>query len=171
MDEVKTKPLHDLLVRLLEAQELRRSSAAREFAEGLYNENDEAYRALAQILVEYAVTNIREAAQKRGLVELERGSTMVLDTIRLVMVSGIPASMRNEPDPRCYSSSLLRFVRDLVVCSPVAGVELLTAAFGYTRERAEQLENHEVVAKLDEITRLFEIKEKAGSDPASWRVQ
>ena len=171
MDEAKTKVLHDLLDRLLEAEWARRSFAAREFAEGLYSENEEAYRALAQIMVEYAVTNIRDAAQNRGLVELERGATMVLDSIRLVMVSEIPAAMRNETDPRCYSSALMRFVRDLVISNPVAGVEILTAAFEFMRFRSAQLGNHEVVAKLDEITRLFEIKEKAGSDPPSWRVQ
>lgn len=48
----KAKSLHDLLDRLLEAEELKRSSAAREFAEALYNENEEAYCALAQMLVE-----------------------------------------------------------------------------------------------------------------------
>ena len=126
---------------------------------------------LNQYEVEYAVTNIRDAAQNRGLVELERGATMVLDSIRLVMVSEIPAAMRNETDPRCYSSALMRFVRDLVISNPVAGVEILTAAFEFMRFRSAQLGNHEVVAKLDEITRLFEIKEKAGSDPPSWRVQ
>ncbi len=171
MDEVKKRVLHDLLDRLLEAEWVRRSFAAREFAEVLYRENEEAYCALRQILVEYAVTNIRELSKKKGLVELERGATMVLDSIRLGMVSGIPAAMRNETDPRCYSSALMRFVRDLVVFSPVAGVELLTAAFGYTRERAEQLENHEVVAKLDEIDDLFEIEAKGGPGLGSWRVQ
>ncbi len=167
----KAKSLHDLLDRLLEAEELGRSSAAREFAEGLYSENEEAYCALAQIMVEYAVTNIREAAHNRGLVEVERGATMVLDSIRLVMVSEIPAAMRNETDPRYYSSALMRFVRDLASCNPVAGVEILTAAFEFMRFRSEQLGNHEVVAKLDEIERLFEIKEKAGSKLASLMVQ
>lgn len=171
MDEVKKRVLHDLLDRLLEAEWVRRSFAAREFAEVLYREDEEAYCALRQILAEYVVTNILDQARSKSLVDIERGATMVLDSIRLGMVSEIPAAMRNETDPRCYSSALMRFVRDLVVFSPVAGVELLTAAFGYTRERAEQLENHEVVAKLDEIERLFEIKEKAGSDPGSWMVQ
>lgn len=167
----KAKSLHELLDRLIEAEDLRRSSAAKEFTEGLYNENDEAYRALAQIMVEYAVTNIREAAQNRGLVELERGATMVLDSIRLVMVSEIPAAMRNETDPRCYSSALMRFVRDLASCNPVAGVELFAAALGIVRERAQQSRNHEVVAKLDEIDDLFEIEAKAGPGLGSWMVQ
>lgn len=167
----KAKSLHDLLDRLLEAEDLRRSSAAREFAKALYCEYDEAYRALAQILVEYAVTNVRDQSKKQGLVELERGATMVLDCIRLGMASEIPAAMRNEPDPRCYSSALMRFVRDLHSCNPIAGVELFAAALCVVRERAHQSENHEVVAKLDEIEDLFEIEAKGDSTRASLMVQ
>lgn len=167
----KAKSLHDLLDRLLEAENLRRSSAAKEFAEGLYNENEEAYCALRQILAEYAVTNILDQARSKSLVEIERGATMVLDSIRLRMVSEIPAAMRNEKDSRCYASALMRFVRDLASCNPIAGVELFAAALGVVRERARQSRNHEVVAKLDEIDLLFEIEAKAGPGLGSSMVQ
>ena len=74
-------------------------------------------------------------------------------------------------DPCFRSSALMRFVRELDMCNTVAGTERLTAGFDFVGERAEEIGKHEVVAKLDEINRLFEINEKAGSSRASWRVQ
>ena len=61
----------------------------------------------------------------------------------------------------------MRFVRGLVMCNSVAGLDLLTAGFDFVWHRAEEIGEHEVVAKLDEINRIFEIKEKAGSELAS----
>jgi len=57
------------------------------------------------------------------------------------------------------------------MCNSVAGLDLLTAEFDFVRHRAEEIGEHEVVAELDEINRIFEIKEKAGSELGSWRVQ